>query len=87
MEQWEKGVPKLSLATKVNRSHICQGSHDLSPQPSGSLDLRSTRLRYSNQAMLAYMHAQGPKEATPKVSSQYDLVLAPKHLGDTILYG
>ena len=63
-----KGFPMLSLATKVNRSHICQGSHDLSPQPSRSLDLRSTRLQCSNQAMLAYIHAQVPKEATPKVS-------------------
>ena len=36
--------------------------------------------------MLVYMHAQGPKEATPKVSSQSNLVFAPKHLGDTKTY-
>ena len=37
--------------------------------------------------MLTYMHTQVPKEPTPKVSSESDIILTPKHLGDTILYG
>ena len=68
-----KGLPMLSLATKANRSHISQGSHDLSPQPSRSLDLRSTRLWCSNQAMLSYMHAQEPKK--PLLKSQVNPIL------------
>ena len=77
----------LEQAIKVAHCITCQGSHDLSPQPSRSLDLKSTRLRHSNQAMFSYMHAQAPKEATPKVSSQLDPVSTPKHLSNTILCG